>query len=181
MSAKPTIMKKMVMLSCLVLTSLMGFGQRRIAGTIRVSYNGMPQAGVNVTVPGTNVSTKSDSAGKYQIIIPAGSDSLTFSGKNFETQIRYANQSNTLNIALIAIDKATVRGTVWDAFTKKPLAGATIIVDNKGIAATDINGKYSVTVNRRETLRFALIYYEAQNYALKPDQQVLDIALKELN
>lgn len=174
-----TIMKKILLLTSLLSTALAGFGQRHITGNVRALYNGTDRSGVTVTVTGTKVSTQTGADGVYKIMVPKGKDSLTFRVKGFEPLTRYADSSNRLNVALVSLNIITLKGTVLDAKAQTPLPGASISINGRGIMSTDGKGKYSLTVDKNETLTFSFIGYAAQSIKLKPGQTILDVAMVE--
>ncbi len=72
----------------------------------------------------------------------------------------------------------TVSGTVTDASDGSPLPGTTVQIKGTTTGTvTDINGKYSITVNGNVTLEFSYIGYETQSVEVKPNTTV-NISLK---
>src|SRR5690606_24400962 len=72
----------------------------------------------------------------------------------------------------------TVTGTVTDA-QGEPIPGVTVSVPGTGIGtATDIDGRYSLTVPEGSSLVFSFIGYESQTIAIG-DQSVINVTLAE--
>ncbi|MEX2592382.1 MAG: TonB-dependent receptor [Anditalea sp.] len=72
----------------------------------------------------------------------------------------------------------TVTGTVVDP-TGEPIPGVTVSVLNTTIGtATDLDGKYSLTVPEESTLVFSFIGFESQQVPIG-DQSIIDITLTE--
>ncbi len=72
----------------------------------------------------------------------------------------------------------TVSGTVLDQ-NGDPIPGATVSVPDTGIGtATDIDGKYTITVPEGATLVFSFIGFESKSFVVG-DQSVIDVTLSE--
>src|SRR5690554_4575934 len=72
----------------------------------------------------------------------------------------------------------TVSGTVTDK-NGEPIPGATISVPGTGIGtATDLEGKYMLTVPEGSTLVFSFIGFETQTIGVG-DQSIIDVTLAE--
>ena len=76
----------------------------------------------------------------------------------------------TLMIVLvtgIAFAQTTIKGTVTDAETNAPVPGVTVTVKGTHtVAATDVNGNYSITAPPSATLVFSFIGYKSQESAV---------------
>ncbi|HSI75431.1 MAG TPA: TonB-dependent receptor plug domain-containing protein, partial [Lunatimonas sp.] len=73
--------------------------------------------------------------------------------------------------------EVTVSGTVTDATTNESLPGASVVVKNTGRGtSTDIDGRYSITVNPGETLQFSFIGYNVQE-VIVGNQTLINVAL----
>ncbi len=87
--------------------------QLKITGTV-TEKNGSPIPGVNVVVTGTTQGTMTDIAGKYSIVVPQGSKSLTFSFTGMESQeisIGSLTQINvTMTESIIGLEEIVVIG-----------------------------------------------------------------------
>ena len=74
--------------------------QIRVSGTV-TNASGEPLTGVNVVVTGTNVGAITDIAGKYNIEVPQGSKSLTFSFIGMEPQEITIGTSTQINVTMV--------------------------------------------------------------------------------
>ena len=79
--------------------------ERTITGTLTTNENGLPLAGVTVSVKGTKISTITNDDGTYRINAPNGSNTLVFSSVGYLTQEAPINNSGTVNITLAAQNK----------------------------------------------------------------------------
>jgi len=83
-----------------------------------------------------------------------------------------------LGVSSIFAQSGLVKGTIVDASDGSPLPGATVLV--KGTTngtVTDLDGKYSIQLNKASTLVFSFIGYEAQEKQVQPNT-TLNIQLK---
>ena len=137
-----------------------------VSGTITESAFGTPVGGATVTLsPGARASV-SNSAGTYFFAdLAPGTYSLSVTRPGYVTQTRTdvvvtAAANRVDNFILVAAGTATLRGTVSDPLTGRPLAGATITTNPGGYTAlsgTDGTytignlppGTYEVTATRR--------------------------------
>ena len=74
--------------------------QIKISGTV-TNASGEPLTGVNVVVTGTNVGAITDVAGKYNIEVPQGSKSLTFSFIGMEPQVITIGTLTQINVSMV--------------------------------------------------------------------------------
>ncbi len=126
-----------------------------IAGTVTDALTGnpIPGAAINVFQGVTLISSVlTDTNGQYTISEFLPGDYLVSANANlYQQQIKAAtvasNATTTVNFALIA-PPGTISGTVTDAVTTNPIAGATINVYSGQIltatALTDPNGNYQI-------------------------------------
>src|SRR5690554_2918941 len=90
-----------------------------------------------------------------------------------ESDLRFKQVNNNINVRLIEsiqivsnIVEVTVTGTVVDQ-NGNPIPGATVSVPGLGIGtATDIDGKYSITVPDGATLVFSFVGFDSQSIAV---------------
>ncbi|NMB70700.1 MAG: hypothetical protein GYA22_00935, partial [Bacteroidales bacterium] len=75
------------------------FQQRTITGTVK-DKDGNPLPGVNVVVTGTTIGTITDVNGRYNIEIPQGAKSLTFSFIGMQTLQVNIGPDNTIDVQL---------------------------------------------------------------------------------
>lgn len=74
--------------------------------------------------------------------------------------------------------EVTITGTVVDQ-NGDPVPGATVSIPGSGIGtATDLDGKYSLSVPEGSTLVFSFIGFEPQSIVVG-DQSVIDVTLNE--
>ncbi len=87
--------------------------QNRITGTI-IGKDGAPLPGVNVVITGTTQGTITDIAGKYNIDVPTGSKSITFSFIGMEPQEISIGNLNEINVTMaesaFSLDEVMVIG-----------------------------------------------------------------------
>ncbi len=97
-------MKKMLFLSFLLSVLAFAFTlpmSRTITGTI-TDESHQPIAGANILLKGSNITTISDAAGTFKIVIPDGKAVLTISYAGYQTNEVRVGQKNQLNITLKA-------------------------------------------------------------------------------
>ncbi|HEY9003056.1 MAG TPA: SusC/RagA family TonB-linked outer membrane protein [Mucilaginibacter sp.] len=81
--------------------------------------------------------------------------------------------------ACAAFAQTTIKGTVTDATTKEKIPGVTVKVKGAStVAATDVNGNYSISVPASATLVFSYIGYKAQEIAVA-NQTTINIQLAQ--
>jgi iron complex outermembrane receptor protein len=66
-----------------------------------------------------------------------------------------------LLITLQGIGQSNVKGKVLDAITKKPLAGASVSINNKKIS-TDNYGNFTYLCNAKESIKVSFVGYETK-------------------
>jgi hypothetical protein len=118
-----------------------------VSGYVINAINNQPIAGATVTVKGTNISATSGSDGSYVLSnVPVGSQTVTAPASGFEasqaTVSVVADQTVTQDFFLTPT-VGTITGTVRNATTNQPIAGAT--VTGAGVTAiTGGNGAYTL-------------------------------------
>src|SRR5690606_27424870 len=96
--------------------------------------------------------------------------------ENIHVKAGITNQERAVEIA--QVQDVTISGTVTDA-NGEPMPGVTISVSGTTIGtATDLNGRYSLSVPEGATLVFSFIGFETQSIAIG-DQSVIDLTLTE--
>ncbi len=116
-----------------------------IKGTVTDSSSHLPLSGATVSCSCGNATTIAD--GTYTIgNVPTGTYSLTASATNYTAQsvanvTVSANTATTQNFAL-GTARGSISGTVSDASTNSPIAGASVSCAC-GNVTTDANGRYS--------------------------------------
>ena len=106
-----------------------------------------PIAGASVT-DGTRTAT-TDSTGNYQITgVPDGTYTVTASASGYHNTPQQTTISNgstvTLNFTLTMIQNGAISGTITDATTNLPIAGASV-TDGIRTATTDVYGSYTIS------------------------------------
>lgn len=97
-------------------------------------------------------------------------------GQTISVQKLLASQQAPVPLA-VAQEQAVVTGRVTDAATNESLPGATIMVKNTARGtSTDVDGRYSISVNPGEVLQFSFIGYNLQEITVG-NQTVIDVAL----
>lgn len=75
--------------------------QQTITGTVTDGNTQEPLPGVNIAVQGTTAGTATGADGQYELEVPAGADSLTFSFIGFESQVIPIQGRSTIDVTLI--------------------------------------------------------------------------------
>lgn len=128
-------------------------GNGSIAGAVTDAGSGAAIAGATVSYSGTGPagpvsgSTTTDSSGHYSVAgIAVTSYSMTAQASGYQSQPASATvgggATTTQNFAL-ASQATRLSGTVTDASSSKPIAGATVSAGT-GSATTDANGAYTI-------------------------------------
>ena len=99
--------------------------QQKITGTVS-DKNGSPLSGVNIVITGTTQGAISDISGKYNIEVPQGSKSLTFTFIGMESQEISIGTSTQINVTMtesaIGLEEVVVVG--YGSQKKVNLTGA---------------------------------------------------------
>lgn len=91
---------------------------------------------------------------------------------------KYSNQLDNIGEKVLKAVDVTVSGTVLDQ-NGDPVPGVTVSVSGTGIGtATDLDGKYTLSVPDGSTLVFSFIGFEAQRIPVG-DQSIIDVTLSE--
>jgi TonB-dependent starch-binding outer membrane protein SusC len=114
----------------LVISSADNPQQYKISGVVS-DKDGFPLPGVNVIVTGTTQGVITDIEGKYSIVIPPGSKSLTFTFVGMESQVINIGTTNQINVlmgeAAIGLDEVVVIG--YGTMRKSDLTGSIVTAD----------------------------------------------------
>jgi TonB-dependent starch-binding outer membrane protein SusC len=125
-----------------------------------------------------NVGVSSDNNSLYNVLLSlARQTNLTFKQVDYNIHVK-----KTLNSASVLIEEKvadiTVTGTVTDG-KGEPVPGVTVSVPGTAIGtATDMDGKYSLSVPDGATLVFSFIGFESQRVAVG-DRSVINITMAE--
>lgn len=116
---------------------------RSVTGKVADATSNQPLAGVSITIPGTTAGTTTDSAGQFQLQVPAAAKTIQVSLVNYLSQTMEINGA-PLSIWLIAaakgLDEVVVVG--YGTQKKKDLTGAV-----STIGARDIGGRQTIQVS----------------------------------
>lgn len=80
-------MKKLLTLTVMMFLSVIIIAQNKtITGEVIEDQTGNPLTGVEVTVKGTDIQTKTDAAGQYSLDVPKSINTLTFKLMGYQTR-----------------------------------------------------------------------------------------------
>ncbi|AXY73894.1 TonB-dependent receptor [Paraflavitalea soli] len=116
---------------------------KSVTGKVMDVLNNQPLAGVSITIPGTVTGTTTDSAGLFQLQVPASAKVIQVSLINYLTQTIEINggpMSILLTAAAKGLDEVVVVG--YGTQKKKDLTGAV-----STIGAKDIGGRQTIQVS----------------------------------
>jgi TonB-dependent starch-binding outer membrane protein SusC len=124
-------MRKLVYAIACLMLSVAGWAQQRtVSGTV-TDNNNAPIAGASVTVKDANVGTHTDSAGNFNITVPAGSKTLVITSIGFVLQEVPFDGRNHVSVSMKAannnLDQVIVIG--YTAQRKQDLTGSVAVVD----------------------------------------------------
>ncbi|TZF83184.1 TonB-dependent receptor [Pedobacter sp. BS3] len=119
------------------ISTLPALAQKSVKGNVK-DAEGVPLAGVNVTVKGTARGTSTNGDGNYVINNVKPSDILVFSYLGFQTLEKMVIEQQTINVTLkmedVKLGEVVVVG--YDVVRKSDLTGAVSVVNPKDLAAT---------------------------------------------
>ncbi|MDN3551313.1 vWA domain-containing protein [Mucilaginibacter aquaedulcis] len=126
------------LLFILILAGFTGFksaGNRHISGTV-YDNNKSALPGVHVLITGTQTAALTDVKGHYNIDVPEGKASLTFSFIGFETQTVKVGKNNTIDVYLQAsnLQLNEVVAVGYGSEKKKDLTGAVTSINPAPVA-----------------------------------------------
>jgi TonB-linked SusC/RagA family outer membrane protein len=169
---KPISMMRNLLLVvvCLVLLSVPGFGQERvISGKVTSAEDGSPAPGVNVLIKGTTIGTATDAEGMYSLNVPAGSHTLVFSFIGFKTIEREIGSATVIDAIMepdaVQLTELVVVG--YGTQIKQDLTGN--IAKVKG---DDIRGVPVTTFEQAMQGRAAGVFVESGNGKLGQGMKV---------
>src|SRR5262249_34533191 len=186
MSTLPRIRNLPIIAFSLALAALLaacGGPEIPLNGTIIDAYTGKPVAAATINLGGAQLST--DAGGKYQITRWSDKDTLQVAANGYESiSIVLAQQPQLAKPTLPAVTldaklrPNTVGGTITDAYTGKPLAGALIKASEALSATTAADGRYTLAgVPESFTLTITAPNHEPFSQSLK-QQVAFDTALR---
>ena len=130
-----------------------------------------------------NMKNKSQKLLFFLLSIPsfavASTVDLSLEKHNVDSQIsRSVNEK--IKTSISQQKKITLRGNIVDA-KKEPLIGVYILVKGSmNGTITDVNGDFSISISKGETLDISYIGYTPQNILIKEDQ-FLNVVMEESN
>jgi len=100
---KRKLQSKPILLFCLMMAFLTNVQAqvKTISGTVTSVEEGVPLAGVTVTVEGTSSATVTDDKGNFSLNVPAGKTQIVFSYTGFVVQTIDVKSKSTFNVSLI--------------------------------------------------------------------------------
>ena len=148
-------------------------GAAIISGQVTDSQTKLPIAAATVTVSPGGASTLTDANGNYSLNVSAGTYTVTASAPMYNSSSQTVTvkpgQRLPLNFKLTSITAyGSITGTVTDANTSAPIAGATVALSNGLMRITDANGNfsYSIVLNGTYTLTVSAAGYVTQSQAV---------------
>lgn len=123
--------KKSLGIKCLILLLLVTGSivrvnaQKSVVGRV-TGEDGSALAGVNITVSGSAVGTRSDNEGRYNIAIPSSGKTLNFSHTGYKAQEQTINNRSVINVVL-RLDSSDLNEVIVTGYTttlRKDLTGA---------------------------------------------------------
>ena len=123
------------------------------------------------------ISFESDGRSLYDVLADISVQAkLNF--KQVDLNIHVKKSDVDRKVAVVENVDVTVSGTVRDE-NGEPIPGVTVSVQGTGIGtATDVEGRYSLSVPEGSTLIFSFIGFESQNIAVG-ERSVIDVVLSE--
>ena len=125
MLAKLTALKRVIVITFLLVATLPAFAQKKVEGKVTGS-DGKPVFGANVSVKGTTITTSTTSEGVYSITLPANASVLVFSYVGYDSyEINVSGKSTadvTLNLQSTNLNEVVVVG--YGTVKRKDLTGA---------------------------------------------------------
>jgi hypothetical protein len=116
----------------------MGAAQGQVFGT--VTSGGEPVVGAKVTAVEQELSATTGADGSYRLGVPDGTHTIRVAAlghEPFEQVVEVAEDGRVqLDVELVAIPRGAIAGTVADAATDAPLAGATVVLSGSADAET---------------------------------------------
>ncbi len=82
------------------------------------------------------------------------------------------------DLPVFAQDKVTVSGTVFSAEDGQPLPGAAVLADELNAVITDIDGKFSISVDAGATLTASCLGYSDRTFTVPTEDAVWNVGLE---
>jgi hypothetical protein len=158
-------------------TPTSGSGSATISGQVADSQTHLPIVAASVSLSPGGASASTDANGNFSFTVNPGGYTVTASAPSYNT----ASQSTTVNggqratvtFRLVSVTAyGSLAGTVMDAVTQAPIAGATVSLSDGMLRATDLSGNfsYAIVLNGSYTLTVSAIGYvtQTQTVTVKP-------------
>jgi hypothetical protein len=117
----------------------------KVTGRVVGQDDGQPLPGVSIRIKGSSIGTVSDKDGNYDIQVPGGNPTITYSYIGYETMERQANAA-VISVALKpsarALNEVVVVGYGSSNYDKEDLSGA---IQSSGIRRKALSLNYSTT------------------------------------
>lgn len=124
---------------------------QNICGIIQDSISQLPIAGAKIRVPGLNLEAVSDANGNYSLTgLPIGTYPVIVLAFNHQSMNFMASvvpdETNKADFVLIPLANGLIKGTITDAATGEPVAGACIEIEGSAMltAASEGDGTYKM-------------------------------------
>ncbi|MEF8874552.1 MAG: carboxypeptidase regulatory-like domain-containing protein [Candidatus Thermoplasmatota archaeon] len=118
-----------------------------VKGTIREQISEEPIEGATVKIE--NETTKSNSTGKYKIMVEPGEYTITYSKEGYRPfstdETLEKGEIQTIKVWLENISNPIIKGTVEDQDSDEPIEGATVKISDK-TATTTADGEFEITL-----------------------------------
>ena len=141
-----------------------------ITGQVTDSQTRAGIVGATVSASPGGAATVTGLNGTYSLSVSPGTYTITASDPTYnsasQTVTVRAGQQFPLNFKLLSITAyGSLTGTVIDAVTRVPIAGATVLLSNNLIRTTDLNGNfsYAIVLTGTYTLTVGAIGYVSQS------------------
>ena len=128
-------MKQHLLLLVGLFLSTMAFAQQSISGTVTDEL-GDPVIGATVVVTGTSTGTATDFDGKWELVVPDGSESLTISYIGYDKQTVVLDGNSVVSVQLsegVALSEVVVTG--YSVGTKREATGAISTISSDRLRA----------------------------------------------
>jgi len=141
-----------------------------ITGQVIDSQTHLVIVAATVSVSPGSASATTDANGNYTLAVSAGTYTVTASAPTYssasQTTTVKAAQQVVLNFKLVSITAyGSLNGTVTDAVTHAPIAGATVMLSDGMIRTTDLNGNfsYAIVLQGTYTMTISALGYVTQS------------------
>lgn len=144
-----------------------------VAGTVIDLDNNKPISEVTIKIG--DISTQTDTAGKYQLSLKPGEYTVTASSDKYISQDQKVTikteEITTLNF-MLELKSGTISGSVTDLDTGKPISGAAVMAGGTSVG-TDASGNYQLPIKPGDytvTVLAEKYVQQVRIIAVKPDE-----------